>query len=157
MPASSPSWRERSSTENPFFSAQRLYIRSSMDVQSCASVPPTPLFNVRITSLLSYSPDKRTFRCMASTPFLRSFTSPKSKVCISPSSSVSSTISRASSTLLERSLYSFMVYSIAFSSCVTCLASSRLFQKDPSCILKISSSLRLDNASMSKRHPDFFQ
>ncbi len=42
MPATSPSLRSSSSTLKPFLSQYLMYMRSSIDAQSCASVPPAP-------------------------------------------------------------------------------------------------------------------
>ncbi|CSC59362.1 Uncharacterised protein [Vibrio cholerae] len=41
-PATSPSDTSITSVLKPLASAQRKYMRSSIDVQSCASVPPEP-------------------------------------------------------------------------------------------------------------------
>ncbi len=56
MPASVPSWTSSSSTSKPRRSAQRMYMRNSISVQSCASVPPAPEWTSQMASRSSCSP-----------------------------------------------------------------------------------------------------
>src|SRR6266699_1717930 len=56
MPASVPPWTSSSSTSKPRRSAQREYMRNSISVQSCASVPPAPEWTSQIASRSSCSP-----------------------------------------------------------------------------------------------------
>src|SRR5580704_12820177 len=55
-PASWPSVASSTSTLKPRRSAQRWYMRSSISVQSCASVPPAPACTSHTASNSSYSP-----------------------------------------------------------------------------------------------------
>src|ERR1700719_2590529 len=57
-PASSPCVSSRYSILKPCFSAQRVYMRSSISAQSWLSVPPAPAWTSRKLSLASASPDK---------------------------------------------------------------------------------------------------
>ena len=57
-PASWPSVASSTSTVKPRRSAQRWYMRSSISVQSCASVPPAPACTSHTASSSSYSPEK---------------------------------------------------------------------------------------------------
>ena len=55
-PASVPSFTSSTSTVKPRRSAQRVNMRSSISVQSCASVPPAPELTWQMASRSSYSP-----------------------------------------------------------------------------------------------------
>ena len=104
-PASVPGETSSSSTPNPRRSAQRRYIRRSMFVQSCASVPPAPEFTVQIASRSSCSPvnsarssssSRRAVRLRIASSISRSSES-------SPSSCASSTRVSTSDSCVSRS------------------------------------------------------
>ena len=59
LPASSPSTRSTRVARKPFCSKKRRYMRSSMDAQSIASVPPTPAVIRKMALFWSNSPVKR--------------------------------------------------------------------------------------------------
>ncbi len=55
MPTSSPGCKSVMVVLYPFASHQRIYIRMSIDAQSCASVPPAPEFIFNTASMESSS------------------------------------------------------------------------------------------------------
>ena len=73
MPASSPGCMSMTVMWNPCCSAQRVYMRTSIWVQSWASVPPAPAWKVRIALHVSYSPERSSSTSRFSMSFSRAW------------------------------------------------------------------------------------
>jgi len=152
IPASVPGDTSSSSTPKPRRSAHRMYMRSSMLVQSCASVPPAPEFTVQIASRSSCSPVKSARSSRSS----RRATSLATPSAISPSSD-SSPSSRASSARVSRSdsccaspSYSSTSSRWRASSVVTLRASAWSSQRSGLLTCSSSSSMRVRAGAMRR-------
>ncbi|CAI8208748.1 MAG: Uncharacterised protein [SAR116 cluster bacterium] len=151
MPASSPALSSIICSLNPRRSHQRLYIRTSMDAQSCASVPPAPACTSRKQSLPSASPDSRLSSCRFSAIGTRAAmaASASDTTSVSPSISPSSISSTASfSSVCRLVIMSTWRCSLFFSRMAFC-AAAWSFQKSPSALSASSSTSRADAASKS--------
>ena len=107
MPASLPSVTSSTSTSNPRRSAQRMYMRSIICAQSCASTPPAPEWISHTASDWSYSPENKL--CSSSSLSRRSMSASASFSSTSIDSSCSSmpiSKSVSASSTLDRSVMS---------------------------------------------------
>src|SRR4051812_19824678 len=103
MPATSPSVRSSTSTRKPFLSQYLMYIRSSIEAQSCASVPPEPAWMSRKQLLGSSGLEnmRRNSSVPTSCPSLSTSREMLESVASSPSSRARSKSSRASDSPLS--------------------------------------------------------
>ena len=156
-PASSPGKRSAVSTEKPWRSAYLPYMRSSILVQSCASVPPAPACSVRIALLASYSPLSSipNSKCSSS---LRHFASSSSisgsRLSSFSSAAISCKASKSSTPALNLWKPSTSSFKLLTSCAVFC-AFSGSSQKVGSPILCSNSAIRSSLTAMSKRSPHF--
>mmetsp|Transcript_43941 Transcript_43941/g.110271 ORF Transcript_43941/g.110271 Transcript_43941/m.110271 type:complete len:392 (-) Transcript_43941:144-1319(-) len=153
-PATSPGLRSDVAADSPAFSAYRVYIRSSISAQSCASVPPAPAVMVTIAPCSLYSPASRLRSFQSFSSCARSASCPSvslsrsSPEALSPSSCRSSSATVASSMMLWICAICCSSSFTAFSSCMSFCACSGE-SHSPSATLSRSKQASFDASSAS--------
>src|SRR5438045_3878611 len=157
MPATSPSVCSRISARNPFLSQYFRYMRSSMEAQSCASVPPAPAW-MSMKQLFGSSGlenMRRNSRDATSRPSFSISAEILESVASSPSARASSNSSRASERPPSTRSSVATTASRDFFSLPSSCARWGLSQSFGSSSSRLSASRRFFFASKSKIPPQF--
>src|SRR6185437_5444392 len=161
-PAPSPSSASVTSTFQPRASAQRVYMRESISVQSCASVPPAPALMLKMQLLLSCGPVRKTFSSSDSSSLKYFARSVSSSFWIlvwhaDGSASPNSTMTWKSSSCFSALSSGSILLRRELDSSMTFWACSRLFQNVSPAIRAFSSPRRFCAPGTSKKPPQVRQ